>query len=345
MLAGRTHNLGIHEWGRNAEEAIVKAFGFKNGRTPAASTLHLVLKSLDWEEFAEQLRDWALALLRQLDPLGEAALSCDGKAVRGSLRAGAEVAHLVSIFTSELGITLDLDPVDTKSSELDAAPRLLLRLPIAGRTLVADALFTQPSISAAVVKAGADYVLPVKGNQPGLQAELRAVFAAPLPYDWRCEEAETFNRAHGRQEHRRLVLVAPPPEERVDWPGVQQYYLLQRWRYAKDWRGRVRQSFTAVYGVTSLGRDRAGARKVLDLVRGHWGIENRSHWIRDTLLREDDSRLATTQVVKVLAGLRGTVLTILHGYRRTTGARSVAAARRKLEQDPWVALDLLRGGL
>jgi predicted transposase YbfD/YdcC len=36
-----------------------------------------------------------------------------------------------------------------------------------------------------------------------------------------------------------------------------------------------------VYGVTSLEVGRADAGRLLQLVRHHWHIENRSHWVRD----------------------------------------------------------------
>jgi len=45
-----------------------------------------------------------------------------------------------------------------------------------------------------------------------------------------------------------------------------------------------------VFGITSLSRERAGAAKVLDAVRAHWGIENGLHGRRDGTLKEDASR-------------------------------------------------------
>jgi len=337
MLAGRTHRLGIHEWGRGAEEAVRCALGFREGKTPAASTLHEVLNAVDWSGFAAQLRAWSLALLAYLDPEGQAAFSCDGKTVRGSLREGAEVAHLLSVFTHDLGITLDLEPVERKSNEIPAAPRLLLRLPLAGRIILVDALLTQEEIARALVAAGADYVMPVKGNQPGLQGELRQLFSEPLPETWQREVAETWERGHGRREYRRLTVVEPPVGERWDWGRARQYFLLERVR----WVGTSeRGERTVVYGITSLERSGAGAAKLLGLVRAHWQIENCSHWVRDTLFREDESRSSKQNLVQVLGGLRCAALTLLHDCRRMTGGRSLAAVQRRLEQRPWQILDL-----
>ncbi|MFN3650374.1 MAG: ISAs1 family transposase [Armatimonadota bacterium] len=324
-LAGRTHRQGIHEWGRGAEEPVRRALGFREGKTPAASTLHEVLSALDWTCFAAQLRAWALALLAYLDPEGQAALSCDGKTVKGSLREGSEVAHLLSAFTHDLGITLDLEPVSRKSNEIPAVPKLLLRLPVRGRVVVVDALLTQEEIALGLVAAGADYVMPVKGNQPGLQGALQEIFATALPKSWHPEAVEQYERGHGRRELRRLTLVAPPPGERLDWGRARQYFLLERVRWVSRAGQEQPAERTLVYGITSLERRQAGARELLTLIRSHWQIENRSHWVRDTLLREDESRSANPTLVQVLGGLRCAALTLLHYQQRREGWKSLVS--------------------
>jgi hypothetical protein len=152
ILAGRTHNLGMAKCGRGSAPALQEALGFAPGKTPAPSTFHEVFRGLDWTAFSRQLRAWALALWHALDPDGQAPLACDGKSVRGSARAAAEVAHLLSVFCSELGITLVLAPVPSKSGELAAAPALLLRVGLAGRIITLDALFTHEPLAEAIVQ-------------------------------------------------------------------------------------------------------------------------------------------------------------------------------------------------
>ena len=97
---------------------------------------------------------------------------------------------------------------------------------------------------------------------------------------------------------------------------------------------------TLVYGLSSLGRQEAGAERLLQLVRGHWQIENRSHWIRDTLLREDESRSSQAPLGQLLTGLRCAALTLLHTEYREGKDRSVASLKRRLEQQPTAILAL-----
>jgi len=340
VLAGRTHNLGISEWGRGSEAALQEALGFAPGRTPAPSTFHEVFRRLDWDAFSQLLREWAVALWRHLDPEGHAPLACDGKAVRGSARAGAEVAHLLSVFCGELGITLDLAPVPHKSGELAAAPALLLRVGLAGRVVTLDALFTHAELATAIVKAGGDYVVPVKGNQPDLRDAVQELCAAP-PSGRTVSEFSSDNRGHGRRELRMLRLVSLTAEDGVAaWGEARQVFRLERRRFYRDRKGQERYAYTVTFGITSLGPEEADAARLLGLVRGHWEIEVRSHWIRDTALREDHSRTATGEIVQVMTAVRCAALTLLHRFGKQQGI-SVARAGRRLQQNPWQALQLV----
>ena len=92
-----------------------------------------------------------------------------------------------------------------------------------------------------------------------------------------------------------------------------------------------------VYGVTSLGRERATAARLLALVRRHWHIENRSHWVRDVTLDEDRSQVRVGSIPHVLAALRNTVI----GLLRLSGATNLAAALRRLAAHPAEALALM----
>ena len=79
-----------------------------------------------------------------------------------------------------------------------------------------------------------------------------------------------------------------------------------------------------VNGITSLPREKATAAAVLQLVRRHWQIENRSHWIREVLLRKDDSHGNKKAIVQVLIAFR--CAAPLSCTRNTNRAASGSAA-------------------
>jgi hypothetical protein len=91
------------------------------------------------------------------------------------------------------------------------------------------------------------------------------------------------------------------------------------------------------YGITSLPRLLAGAERLNALVRGHWTIENRVHWVRDVTMGEDASQVRVGNVPQVMAALRNTALAVL----RREGYTNIAAARRYLAANPKQALRMI----
>lgn len=92
-----------------------------------------------------------------------------------------------------------------------------------------------------------------------------------------------------------------------------------------------------VYGITSLPRERADAGRLLELARGHWGIENRLHYVRDVTLGEDACRVRKGSAPQVFAALRNAAVQL---WERV-GAASKAAAARRLAAHTEEALELV----
>ena len=92
-----------------------------------------------------------------------------------------------------------------------------------------------------------------------------------------------------------------------------------------------------VYGITSLTRDEADARRLLDRNRSHWGIENGLHHTRDETFREDRCRVRRGHAPRVLASLRNVAVYLL----RDTDHTSVPAATRAMAARPDHTLNLL----
>ena len=106
-------------------------------------------------------------------------------------------------------------------------------------------------------------------------------------------------------------------------------------QFAKNWT--VTEIGTRELGVTSLPAERGDAERLLALSRGHWGIENQSHWIRDCVFGEDANQTKTGAVARAMAAFRTTAITLLRVYRKG----SIARARRRLQAHPWDCLQLL----
>ena len=80
------------------------------------------------------------------------------------------------------------------------------------------------------------------------------------------------------------------------------------------------------YVVTSLPATLAGPARIAELLRGHWQIENRLHWVRDVSFGEDASRVRTGNAPRVMASLRNLAISAL----RLAGHTTIAAGLRHM---------------
>jgi hypothetical protein len=106
----------------------------------------------------------------------------------------------------------------------------------------------------------------------------------------------------------------------LDWPGVAQVC-----RIESEVRRGGERTVEVSYAITSVPRERAGAATLLGWLRGHWGIENRLHYVRDVTMGEDANRTRTGSGPQVLAALRNAVI----GRLRLSGATNIAASLRR----------------
>ena len=144
---------------------------------------------------------------------------------------------------------------------------------------------------------------------------------------------ETVNKGHGRLETRRIQTSAAL-NDYVDFPYCGQVFRLERERlFLKT--GKVERE--TVYGITSLTPDRADPARLLVLNRGHWSIENRSHYVRDMTYDEDRQQVRRKNGPQVMAALRNFAISLL----RLTGVQNIASAVRACARSTQLALHLL----
>lgn len=136
---------------------------------------------------------------------------------------------------------------------------------------------------------GSFLVAQVKANQQTLHDGIKAICAVEKPAD----SAETVDRnRHGRQEHRRVETFDVAGRLGPDWDGlIVAAARVTRLTWHKDtpsglWHRTNETSFFAC----QIG---LSATAIAAAIRQHWGIENRSHYVRDVTFFEDQSRIRT----------------------------------------------------
>jgi predicted transposase YbfD/YdcC len=322
LLCGRNSTLAVAEWCQDEQVLLEEVFGARKYYCPDDSLYRKLLPRLDASQVEGALADWiGMTLVASPDD----PIALDGKTVRGAGTDDHEAPHLLSFRTHHSQETLLQIEVEEKTNEIPMALMFLPALPVAGRIFTADALHTHVPFFLRVQQLEGDAVLVVKDNQPTLHEHLATYFADPLAS---FEEAETIDLQRGRKEVRHIkVTCALSDYLQPDWPGVAQVAQLTRTVTTKK---TDKTTCEVVYIITTLSRQQASPQRLLELVRGHWSIENGSHHVRDVTFLEDRSRLRTGHAPQILAALRNLVITLIHRH----GSSQIASTRRSLSSHP-----------
>jgi len=326
VICGADDWVGVETFGR-AKRAWLGTFLALPGGIPSHDTFGRVFARVDPDEFRRCFLNWVRAVVGDLGAQG---VAIDGKTLRRSHDRGAGQAalHLVSAWATASGLVVGQAATDAKSNEITAIPTLLRLLALQGAVVTIDALGCQTAIAAQIVEQGADYVLALKDNHPALHARVRLAFGdadaavgTTLPLGDLTPHA-TIDKGHGRIEQRRCLTIGDPDYlDYVDpdraWPQLRSVVRLESSR-------RIGATVTteARHYLSSLPAD---AATLAPAIRGHWGIENRLHWVLDVAFHEDDSRVRVGHGPENLAIIRHLALNLL---RQEPSRRTGVATKR-----------------
>jgi hypothetical protein len=176
MLAGMTSYEAIAQYGKERGREFLYLLGFTRGRGLCKATYSRIFRRIDVAEFEACVSRWIQERLRTGDADH---LAIDGKTACGSRDGDTPAVHLVAAYAPDAHATVAQLRVDAKTNEHKAALELLGVLPIRGKVITGDAMFTHRDVCAEVIKRGGDYILPVKENQPTLLTNIAAAFAEP----------------------------------------------------------------------------------------------------------------------------------------------------------------------
>lgn len=308
---------GLHEWDEIVDFGQIKLAWLKKYRPfengiPSHDTLNRVIGLVNYQDFEVFFSIWASGFAGSLS--GKL-VNIDGKKLRGSVNkmeqqiskkeGGKSAIHLVEAWCSELNLCLGQVKTDTKSNEITAIPDLLDMLELSGSIVTIDAMGCQKTIASKIVEKEADYILALKRNHETLYDEVIKLFDNEVLTNESVQE----NKGHGRFETRvcRVISASRLPDS-INWTGLKNFVEIYSERTiitSKEQTSEFR------YYLTSLDMT---AENLNQLIRQHWGIENKLHWAMDVQFQEDSSRKRQSNAAQNFAILRRCVLNLLKSF-------------------------------
>lgn len=307
IIAGCEGWGDIELYGQMKLDFLRRYLPFKSG-VASDDTLRRFFRALDPVKFESCFISWVQSF--QMD-LASKVIAIDGKTSRGSFDGENRPLHLLNAFVSELGLSLGQLKVDAKSNEITAIPELLEILDLAGSIVTIDAMGCQSEVTEKIIEEKADYVIALKGNQGALHEDVEMFFKRKPPKIKRYSHKESFN-GHGRSEIRKCIVT-----EDIDWLRVRHPHWCSLKSIIEIESTREIKGNTTTekrYYISSLSAD---PEKLLNVIRSHWGIENKLHWVLDVCFGDDQSRIRKGNAPRNIAIIKKTALNLLRIIKST----------------------------
>lgn len=306
VICGADSWVDVEMYGQSKQAWLARFLDLPHG-IPSHDTFGRVFRWLNPDVFEARFREWTQAVCRLTE--GQV-LALDGKHVRRSKDGllGREALHLVSVWASNNHLVLAQEPVAEGSNEIPTLLKLLGMLDLSQSIITIDGIGCQTEIVEAIVQQPADYVIAVKDNQETLAYDVQVAFEPSSAPSFQPQYAKTVNKGHGRLEIRECWatdaqdVLAFINDYKV-WAGLRSLVKITCERRLADKTERQTRYF-----ITSLPPD---PRRLLQIVRSHWHIENGFHWVLDIAFREDESRVRKDHAPRNLALLRRLALNLL----------------------------------
>lgn len=318
VLCGAKGPTDMALLGRSKERVLRQFLRLEHG-IPSHDTFGRVFHALEPRAFEDAFQTFmaAFAKANRLNLTGVVAV--DGKALRGAYERGesATPLQMVNIFAAEARMVLAARKAPGRN-EAKGALDALRMLSLEGCIVTTDALHCHREFAATVLERGGDFALALKKNQSKLFAGTARRFARGGK---RSVAKRVEPTSHDRRETRYATVIRDTSVAAASrFPGV-----------------------VALGRITSRRRPHGGgaqkphfllskyipAKRLLQTVRSHWGIENRLHWVLDVVFGEDGTRSRKDNSPENLAILRRLALNIIRCHPAST------SMRQKIKRAGW----------
>jgi predicted transposase YbfD/YdcC len=321
VLCGAKCATDMADFGQRKIDLLRQFVPLKKG-VPSHDVFSDVFRMLDPKSFERLFRSFvtAFAKFHGLDLSG--VLAVDGKSLCGAYERGKSALpiHLVNVFAAEARLALAARKAPNRN-EIEAALEILQMLRLKRKIVTADALFCSRAVAKTILYRDGNYVLALKKNQSKLFADVERRFASKGERD---TTVQIEDGTHDRRERRRATVMRDSKlAELHNFPGIVAIGRITCWRRRKGQpadKPFVRYFLLSVY---------VPPKRLLQIVRSHWSVENQMHWILDVLFAEDAHRARMDDAPENFAILRRFALNLLRAHPEPV------SMRRKMNAAAW----------
>lgn len=309
-----------------------KSFLQMTGGVPKASSYERIISLIDENELKAILFDFFKSITRKLNP--EIKLrNFDGRVNNGSkrnktiLNDDKKPLNCLNCYDNGYGYCIETVPIDDKTNEIPTVETLINGMNLTGVIVTWDALNTQTKNVKAVLNAGGDYIIPIKGNQETFYNDLKLYFD-----EKRCEEIIAGNSnssylCENEKSHSSFIKYEYFQTSDInwyskisDWEGVHSFGLVRKTitkkvkvknerKNAK--KKMVEKMVTTVENRYYISSKQVNIKEFSIATRQHWSIENKVHWHLDFTFRQDDNHTTNKKALLNLEIIHKFVLAIL----------------------------------
>jgi predicted transposase YbfD/YdcC len=298
--------VAVYRWAYHRKEWL-NSIGLCLKGVPSHDTMNRVFRLLNPNHFNECFMKWVNIIAASI----EGVIAIDGKTICNSGNDCRKTSpiHIVHAFATENDVLLGQLVTDSKSNEITAIPELLKMLTIKGNIITIDAMGCQKEIVRQIREKEGDYVIALKGNQGILHAEAVNFFQQAMDVDLNesgCDFSSSVEKNRGRIEERQVWSCA------LDWLSTEQ---LENWvdlktliciKSKRTLKGKT--THETRYYITSLP---SRAERLGQIVRSHWGVENKLHWHLDVSFGEDLCKIRTDHAAENFSLVKKMALNLL----------------------------------
>ena len=286
-----------------SKEKLLRQFLPLEYGIPSHDTFSRVLRALDPEAFEKTFRVFMAAFAKANGIKLTGVIAIDGKALRGAYERGKSTTplHMVNVFATEARMALASRKAPGRN-EAKGALEVLRMLALEGCIVTGDALHCNRPFVETVLRRGGHYALALKQNQAKLFDAVARRFARSV-----AKRLELST--HDRHESRRATVIHDTSLAAAHrFPGV---VAVARITSRRRLQGRRADKPAVRYYLLSKY---IAAKRLLQIVRSHWGIENRLHWMLDVVFGEDANRSRSDNAPENLAILRRLAINIIRSH-------------------------------